>query len=111
MTNDELLYKSKHRYEDVDEEYELIEVCGREALYVDWCIPQIAGAYVYYIRGGDEEYFCTIEPKVTVNLSGSVIMKEPLDFGEKGYIEFDDDTAPNFADGEMMTIREFLNRN
>ena len=91
-----------------DEKYELIEVLGRKALYADHRIPHnIPGVYVYDIRGLDDEYFCTLEPNVVVNHSGSVIMKEPVNFDE-GVIIFNEDTAPDFSDSRMCTVDEFM---
>ena len=62
--------------------------------------------YCYHLRHGDDEYFSTIEKRVTVNHSGSVITKEPIDLGEQGYISFSEDTSPNFT-GETMSLYEF----
>lgn len=52
--------------------------------------------------------FATVEPSVAVNHAGTIITKEPIIFGEKGYIEFDDDSSPNFL-GDHMSIEEFQN--
>ena len=52
--------------------------------------------------------FATIEPSVAVNHAGTIITKEPIIFGEEGYIEFDDDSSPNFL-GDEMSVEEFLN--
>ena len=52
--------------------------------------------------------FISIEPKVGVNHGGTVLMKEILDFGESGFIEFDEDNEPNFL-GYTMTPQEFAN--
>ena len=43
---------------------------------------------------------------VTVNHYGSIILPGSLELGEKGYIELDDDSSPNFI-GSQMTIPEF----
>ena len=51
--------------------------------------------------------FISIEPKVGVNHGGTVLMKELLDFREKGYLSFTDDTSPNFL-GYDLTPREFM---
>lgn len=51
--------------------------------------------------------FATLEPHVKVNHGGSVIVNEPIDFGEQGYISFTDDTSPNFL-GEHITLRQFM---
>ena len=94
-----------------NEEYQQIELLGKTALFsndrlTDADIPQ--GAYCYHLRHSDEgDRFCSVEPKVGVNHGGSVITKEPLDFGKQGYISFTDDTSPNFT-GKSMTFGEFL---
>ena len=44
---------------------------------------------------------------VGVNHGGSVILKEPLEFGESGYIPLDEETSPNFS-GEEENFYDFL---
>ena len=36
-----------------------------------------------------------------------MILKEPLDFGESGYIPLDEETSPNFS-GEEENFSDFL---
>ena len=62
----------------------------------------------YDLREGESIAFATIEPSVAVNHAGTIITKEPIIFGEEGYIEFDDDSSPNFL-GDKMSVEEFLN--
>ena len=94
-----------------NEEYEKIELLGKPALFTngrltDADIPQ--GTYCYHLRHSDDGgRFCSVEPKIGVNHGGSVITKEPLDFGKQGYISFTEDTEPNFT-GEEQTLGEFL---
>ena len=99
--------------ETVDKErYDLIEVCGQKALFSNGRIPDSEvpdGMYRYDFREDvtdDDIYFAGIEPDVYVNHAGSCIMKEPIDFGSDGYIQFNYDTEPNFL-GEEMTVEEF----
>jgi len=93
------------------EEYQQIELLGKSALFtndrlMDADIPQ--GLYCYHLRHSDDGgRFCSVEPKVGVNHGGSVITKEPLDFGTEGYISFTEDTEPNFT-SEEQTLGEFL---
>ena len=94
---------------EYDDDYELIDLFDKPALFTnaritDADIPK--GMYCYHLRHGDDEYFSTIEKRVTVNHSGSVITKEPIDLGEPGYIQFTEDTSPNFT-GETMSLYEF----
>ena len=92
-------------------EYQLIELFGKPALFSNSRItpkdiPQ--GLYCYDLRHSDDgDRFCTVEPRVAVNHGGSVITDEPLDFGEKGYIAFTEDTEPNFL-GQELTIAEYM---
>ena len=91
--------------------FDLIEIQGQKGLYTNWRltsgeIPD--GCYCYDFRMDDGSPFGTLEPKVFVDFSGSVLVKEPIDFGEDGYITISDDDAPNFL-GEDMTIEEFAN--
>lgn len=94
--------------------FDLIEVLGLPALFTnerlyEKDIPQ--GLYLYHLRGSDDgDAFCTIEPYVGVNHSGSVITSEPIDFEGKTYIAFTDDSSPNFI-GEHLTIQEYLSGN
>ena len=94
-----------------NEEFQKIELLGKPALFsndrlTDADIPQ--GMYCYHLRHSDDGgRFCSVEPKVGVNHGGSVITKEPLDFGKQGYISFTEDTEPNFT-GEEQTLGEFL---
>ena len=44
---------------------------------------------------------------MNANHGGSVITKEPIDFGKEGYIPFTEETSPNFT-GESMTLEEFM---
>lgn len=94
-----------------NEEYQQIELLGKSALFTndrltDEDVPQ--GMYCYHLRHSDDGgRFCSVEPKVGVNHGGSVITKEPIDFGEQGYISFTEDTEPNFT-GEEQTLGEFI---
>lgn len=94
-----------------DDEYEKIELLGKTALFsnarlTDADIPE--GLYCYHLRHSDDGgKFCSVEPRVGVNHGGSVILKEPLDFGESGYISLDEETSPNFS-GERENFSDFL---
>ena len=89
--------------------FDIVEVINQKALFSNWRllsneIPE--GCYCYDIRTDDNGNFATLEPKVFIDYGGSVLTKEPIDFGEDGYITFTEDTSPNFL-GEDMTIAEF----
>lgn len=93
-----------------NEKLDVIEVLDRRALFSNGRlmpeeIPE--GLYAYDLRHSDDgDRFISIEPKVGVNHGGTVLMKEILDFGESGYIPFEEDTDPNFT-GLSMTPQEF----
>lgn len=97
----------------IDEErYELIEVYGQRALFSeghisDSDIPD--GMYHYDLREGDgfRTYFASIEPNVRFDFAGSIITREPINFGTDGYVELDCETEPNFF-GEELTLNEFI---
>lgn len=95
-----------------EERYELIEVCGQKALFSDGRISESDipdGMYRYDLRegGGYRTNFSSIEPNVRIDFAGSIITREPIDFGTDGYVELDCETKPNFL-GEEMTLNEFL---
>ena len=77
--------------------------CGR------YCIPK--GLYCYHLRQSDDgERFAALENIVAVNHGGSVITKEHIKLGEKGYISLNEDIEPNFL-GETTTIKEYFQDN
>lgn len=94
-----------------DEEYQVIQVCGITALFSNnrltmQDIP--AGTYLYHLRDSDDgDRFATLERHVAVNHGGAVVTKEPINFGNKDYIAFTDETSPNFT-GEEATFGMFL---
>lgn len=96
------------------EEYELVSVCGQPGLFTNGRIttadiPQ--GMFLYHLRESDDGgKFCSIENNVGVNHGGCIITRDALDLGEQGYIQFNDDTSPNFM-GEQITIGQFMSRN
>ena len=102
---------SRRKQENIgDERMQTVEFMGRRGLFSDTRlkkneIPE--GLYRYELRDGGNGKFCTIEEKVSVNHAGTLLMKEPLDLGERGYIELDNVTGLNFL-GYEQTVKEFL---
>jgi hypothetical protein len=93
-----------------DDEYELIELFEHNALFTNERIGNgdiPTGLYCYDLRHGDDGNFVAIEPHVAVNHGGTVITDFPLDFGDDGYITFDDNTAVNFT-GEHPTLEQYI---
>ena len=96
-----------------DSKYELIALFGKPALFSNTRLREQdipSELYLYHIRGRDDDFgqFATIEPKVGVNHAGSVITDEPIDFGEDGYIAFDDENSPAFL-GYSISIEDYMN--
>lgn len=91
-------------------DFDVVEMCGQLALYVDASInpndiPE--GLYKYEFRHGDEEYFSTLEKNVFVNHSGTLITRKPIDLGKLDYLSLNLDTSPNFI-GESAKLEDFL---
>ena len=93
--------------------YDLIDICGQVALFTNERLLQRdvpRGLYVYHLRGIDGETFKfgTVEPCVSVDHAGSIICKEPINFGKFGYITFsDEDSEPDFF-GNSLTISDYI---
>ena len=93
-------------------DFELISVLGKHALFTNERLTAsdvAEGLYVYHIRSSDSgDSFETLEPSVRVNLGGSVITKEPIDFGEQGYIDISsEENSPNFF-GYEISMFDFM---
>ncbi len=92
------------------EDFELIELFGKPALFTNERLTEAdvpRGFNLYHIRMTDDgDRFGAIEPKVLVNHGGSVITTETIDFGEKGYIAFNDENDPNFL-GQDLSIDDY----
>lgn len=94
-----------------DDDFEVIEIAGQTALFSNGRLTSAdvpEGMYCYDLRQSDDgERFCTIEKKVAVNHGGTIVTKEPIDLGEKGFIPLTDDTEPNFI-GETSNFSDFM---
>jgi hypothetical protein len=95
-------------------EYELIELFGKPALFTSERLTKAdipADLYLSHVRGDDETTggFAALEPRVLVNHFGSIVTKEPICFGKKGYIEFTDETEPKFT-GRSISFSEYMYR-
>lgn len=97
-----------------ESDYELIELFGKPALFTDERLTLNdvpLGLNLYHIRMSDDNgMFAALEPEVKVNHGGSVITSENIDFGEEEYIEFTDETAPNFT-GQDISIDDYVTEN
>lgn len=95
---------------DDKEEYDEIELFDKPALFSNGRVDRDKlpdGLYVYDLRGGDDDPGApvTVENRVVVNHAGSVILAEPLDFGEADYLALGEDM--NFTGGEA-TLKHFF---
>lgn len=97
-----------------ESDYELIELFGKPALFTDERLTLNdvpLGLNLYHIRMSDDNgMFAALEPEVKVNHGGSVITIKNIDFGEEEYIEFTDETAPNFT-GQDISIDDYVTEN
>ena len=50
----------------------------------------------------------TLEPKVKVNFGGTLITDEPIDFGERGYIDLKEEPLL-FPDIDEVSFEKFMN--
>jgi len=100
--------KEKLRVDD-KEPYEEIELFGKPALFSNGRVDREKlpeGLFAYDLRGSDDDPGApvTVESRVVVNHAGSVILSEPLDFGEDNYLVLGEEI--NFVGGES-TLKKF----
>ena len=94
----------------LDEDLDMIEVLYHPALFTDSRIPRAAvpkGLYAYDLyESCDTGNFCYIAPLVVVNYGGTVLTKEPIDFGGADRIDLTE-ASPNFLGGAMR-VHDFV---
>ena len=93
---------------------ELCEVQGHIGLYLDERLPDIDGLARYECVSADEtdDYILEIRSSVTVNFSGTILLKTPLD-GSKAIAPgrwkgFTDDNEEDGFLGMSLTIGELV---
>lgn len=96
----------------MEETYEPVELLGKPALFTNARIDRDtipSGLFACDIREGDGGRAATAEKTVTVNHMGTVILAEPLDFGDNGYIDLTDENGGlNFAaEHDNTTVLQF----
>jgi len=82
---------------------------GYSALFTEERIDRASlpeGIYAYDIRSGEGNDFGTIEPCVTVNHTGTILTRQPIEMGPEGYIEIDMDGDDGLIDA--MTYDEWI---
>lgn len=98
----------------LDNKFDAIEVFDVKGVFSNERIAKQdvpEGLYKYDLRYSDEiGEFTSIEKNVIVNHGGTVLLKEKLDLGPDGVIEFNEETSPNFL-GYEETPRELLVEN
>ncbi len=115
--NDFLQYADYSGYKVVSdtEEFEIIAVCDQIALFTNeridkWQVPE--GLYLYHLRESEDESFAALEENVVVGHNGSILCKEPIDLGDKKFIDFieNEDLSPNFL-GDEISLCDFISGN
>lgn len=96
------------------ETFELYGFKGKKVLFtpvrvhhLQESIPE--GMYKYEIRHSDEGFEpCELAEHIIVNHYGTIFSSIPIDLGESGYIDFEEDR--DFIDlNQIVTIDEYLN--
>ncbi len=80
----------------MEETYEPVELFGKPALFTNARIDRDTippGLFACDIREGDDGRAATAEANVKVDHMGTVILAEPLDFGDNGYIDLTDENG------------------
>ena len=91
--------------------FQHIELLGQEGLFTEDRLSEDdvpEGLYLYHLRHDDIGNISAVEPQVVVNHAGSVIVKDPIDFGPDNCICFSEENDINFL-AEDMSFDEFLN--
>lgn len=105
--------RSRTKYICADnEEYDLIELFGKPAIFSNERLTNDdvpMNLFLYQLRDGENEFspFGEIAEHITINHSGSIVTKEPIDLGEYGSIIFDESNLPSFV-GDEITIGQLL---
>ena len=95
-----------------DEQYQEIELFEKPGLFSNGriaCDNLPEGVYCYDLRGSDDDPGepVSVEEKVLVNHAGSVLLTEPLELPETGYLMLTEEEGLNFTGG-FSTLAQFL---
>lgn len=95
----------------IEERYDSVTLFEKPALFTCLRIDRASvpsGLYAYDIRHNDDGIAASVEETVMVNHMGTVILSEPLDFGESDYIPLDDEEGDfNFTGEGYSSIDEY----
>ena len=105
---DILLYKDERPF------FQLMEVCGKQVLFTEGRIrtsdiPE--GLFKYEFRSGAEYVYATLEEKVGVDFSGTILSKEAFELGPDEYIDFEKLSPDDYPDivSDEITVEEYMN--
>ena len=95
-----------------DEQYQEIELFEKPGLFSNGRIARDdlpVGVYCYDLRGSDDDPGdpVSVEEKVMVNHAASVLLTEPLELPETGYLMLTEEEGLNFTGG-FSTLAQFL---
>jgi hypothetical protein len=93
-------------------DFEAAEILGKQALYTDCRLSKAEypkGLYAYDLRSSDDQLrIVSVEPHVTVNHAGTILLREPLDFKGQNHIPLEEESDNlNFL-GCTSTFAQFL---
>jgi hypothetical protein len=93
------------------ENYEQISLFDKTALFTSLRIDRDelpVGLHAYDIRHGDTGMDAIeLKDSILVNHMGTVITKEPIDIGDKGYIDIEDEVDFCFVDAPNIKLSQF----
>ena len=97
-----------------DEQYQEIELFEKPGLFSNGRIARDdlpEGVYCYDLRGSDDDPGdpVSVEEKVMVNHAASVLLTEPLELPETGYLMLTEEEGLNFTGG-FSTLAQFLQK-
>ena len=94
--------------------FQLMEVCGKQVLFTEGRIkpndiPE--GLFKYEFRAGAEYVYATLEEKVGVDFSGTILSKEPFELGPDEYIDFEKQAPDDYPDivSDEITVEDYMN--
>ena len=96
-------------YDNV-KEYQAVRIAGKVALLSPDIVSRTdvpKGIFKYELRSGDEYEYATLEKHVAVDFSGTILSKEPIDFGDQDYIDLTKGNAFESLEGRL-TMAEYM---
>ena len=112
-----LLNKSQTEYINIQKcEFETVDICGKKGLFTEERFSDSQtpdGFYRYELRSSDNgsDLFVTLENRVGVNFSGTVLTAEEIELGKDGYLTINSDNPLGFTGETDISIKEFMEMN